>query len=107
MIISLELISRYSIRVYSILNFSKYPLSNSILFDNYRAIHLVNNRNLLKLGSFRKANPREVVKYSSLSLLITSYSSCILKNYLNRLNRLVSEDLVFSKVILIKEFYVN
>ena len=106
-IISLELISRYSIRVYSILNFNKYSLFNSILFDNYRAIHLVNNRNLLELGSFRKANPREVVKYSSLSLLITGYSSYILKNYLNRLNRLELKDLVLSKVILIKGFYIN
>ena len=70
-------------------------------------MYLVNNRNLLKLGFFRKANPREVVKYSSLSLLITRYSVYILKNYLNKLNRLVLEDLVLSKVILIKEFYIN
>ena len=31
----------------------------------------------------------------------------ILKNYLNRLNRLELEDLVLSKVILIKGFYIN
>jgi len=82
-------------------------LSNSILFNNYRAIYLVNNRNLLKLDFFRKANPREIVKYSFLSLLITRYSVYILKNYLNRLNRLVLENLVLSKVILIKGFYIN
>jgi hypothetical protein len=50
------------------LDFAKYPLSASTLLDNYKAIHLINNKDLLKLGSFVKASYNKCVKAGSSSL---------------------------------------
>ena len=80
---------------------------NSIFFNNYKAIYLINNRNLLKLDFFKKTNPRKIIKYNFLSLLIIEYSIYILKNYFNKSNKLESKDLVLSKIVLIKGFYIN
>ena len=80
---------------------------NSIFFNNYKAIYLINNRNLFELGFFKKANPKEVIKYNFSSLSIARYNIYIFKNYFNKLNKLELKNLVFSKVILIKGFYIN
>ena len=52
------------------LNFLRYLILASTLLNNYSAIHLVNSKDLLKLGSFVKALFNKYIKASSLSLLI-------------------------------------
>ena len=56
---------------------------------------MVNNKDLIKLDFFKKANLEDIVKYSLLSLSIIKYSIYIFKNYLNRSNKLVLKNLVF------------
>ena len=93
--------------MYAILNFGKYPLLNSTLFNNYKAINLINNKDLLKPRSFRLAKLDKVVEYKSLSLLISSSSKKVLKNLLNGLKGLRTKDLVLYNIIIIKGFFVN
>ena len=93
--------------MYTILNFNKHPLLNSILFNNYKAINLVNNKDLLKPRSFRLAKLDKVVKYKSLSLLISRYSKRVLKNLLNSLKGLRTKDLVLYNVVVVKGFFIN
>ena len=93
--------------MYAILNFGKHPLLNSILFNNYKAMNLVNNKDLLKLRSFRLAKPDKVVKYRSFSLLISRYGKRVLKNLLNSSKGLRTKDLVLYNVIVVKGFFIN
>ena len=44
--------AKSSSSAYAILNFTKHPLSNSTLVNNYRAINLVNSKDMLKQGTF-------------------------------------------------------
>jgi hypothetical protein len=50
------------IGIFTTLLWSKHPLSNYILLDNYRATHLVNNKALLVEESIVKLSLDDVVK---------------------------------------------
>jgi hypothetical protein len=89
------------------LDFSRYPLSITILLDNYSAIHLINSKELLKLGSFTKVAYNKCVKAGSFSLLILRYSKRVIKKALNSIASPNSEDLVLLDIIIIKGFYIN
>jgi hypothetical protein len=82
------------------LDFAKYPLSASILLDNYKAIYLVNSKDLLKPGLFVKASYNKCVKAGSLSLLILGYSIKVISS-------LSLANLVLNDIIVIKDFYIN
>jgi hypothetical protein len=89
------------------LDFVKYPLLVSTLLDNYKAIHLVNNKNLLKLGLFVKASYNKYIKVGSSSFPILGYSIKIIKKALNSTNSLSLVNLVLNHVIIIKGFCIN
>ena len=89
------------------LDFARYPLSASMLLDNYSATHLINSKDLLKLKSFIKASYNKCVEAGSLSLLILGYSKRVIKKALNSIASPNSEDLTLLNIIIIKGFYIN
>jgi hypothetical protein len=89
------------------LDFSRYPLSASILLDNYSAMHLVNSKELLVLRSFTKAAYNKCVEAGSFSLSILGHSKRVIKKVLNSVASLNSEDLTLSNIVVVKGFYIN
>jgi hypothetical protein len=55
----------------------------STLLDNYGAMHLVNSKDMLVLGSF-VLNQGSIVKLGILSILIKGYGSKIIQKILDR-----------------------
>jgi len=82
-------------------------LSISTLLNNYRAINLVNNRLLLKLGSFVKAKLDKYIEARTSSLLIIGHRKQVLKNVLDKARGLNTKDLVLSNIVVVEGFYVN
>ena len=70
-------------------------------------MHLVNNKDLLKLKLFVKASYNKCIKTRSLSFLILGYSTKVIKKALNSTNSLSLANLVLNNVIVIKGFYIN
>ena len=70
-------------------------------------MHLVNNKDLPKLGSFVKASYNKCIKARSSSLLILGYSTKVIKKALNSTSSLSLVDLVLNNVIIIEGFYIN
>jgi hypothetical protein len=52
----------------------RYLLFNSTLFNNYRAVYLVNNKALLEPGLFSKLN-RRIIEAGTFSIPIISYNT--------------------------------
>ena len=78
-----------------------------MLLDNYNAIHLINSKELLKLGSFTKASYNKCIEAGSLSLLILRYSKKVIKKALNSAISLNLKDLTLLDIIIVKGFYIN
>jgi hypothetical protein len=78
----------------------------STLLDNCGAMHLVNSKDMLILGSF-VPNQGGIVELGILSILIKGYGSRIIRKILDRAQGLGTEDLVLSRVALVKGFHVN
>jgi hypothetical protein len=93
--------------VYIILNLSRYPLLLSTLFDNYRVIHLVNDKSLLVPGSFVKSKGLEHIEAGLSSLPIISRGTRVLKGLLDRAHGEGIKDLTLTDIAIIKGFYVN
>jgi len=89
------------------LDFARYPLLASTILDNYKATHLVNNKDLLKLGLFVKASYNKYIEAGSSSLPILRHSIRVIKKALNGTSSLSSANLVLNNVIIIKGFYIN
>jgi hypothetical protein len=89
------------------LDFSRYPLSTSTLLNNYNAIHLINNKELLELRSFIKVAYNKCIEAGSFSLLILGHSKKVIKKVLNNIASLNSEDLTLLNIIIVKGFYIN
>ena len=89
------------------LDFAKYPLLASTLLNNCKATHLVNNKDLLKLGLFVKASYNKCIEAKSLSFLILRYNTKVIKKALNSTSSLSLVNLVLNNVIVIKGFYIN
>jgi hypothetical protein len=89
------------------LNFVKYPLLASTLLNNYKAIHLINNKDLLKPGSFIKASYNKYIKAKTLSFPILGHSIKVIKRALNSTSSISLANLVLNNIIVIKGFYIN
>jgi hypothetical protein len=81
------------------LDFSRYPLSASTLLNNYNAMHLINNKELLKLKSFIKVAYNKCIK--------AGYSKKVIKKVLNSVASLNLKDLTLLDIIVVKGFYIN
>jgi hypothetical protein len=93
--------------IYIILDFSRYPLFQNTLLDNYSIIYLVNSKNLIDSGTFIKAKIDNYIEAGITSLLITEYSIRIIKNIVNRPSGPYTKDLILYNIIVIKRFYIN
>jgi hypothetical protein len=89
------------------LNFLRYPLLASTLLNNYSAIHLINSKDLLELGSFVKALFNKCVEAGSSSLLILGRGIKVIRKAINRAISPNIKDLRLSDIIIIKGFYIN
>jgi len=89
------------------LDFSRYPLSQSILLDNYSTIYLVNSKNLINSGTFIKAKINNYIEAEITSLSIIRYNTYIIKNIVNKPVELYTKDLILYNIIVIKGFYIN
>jgi hypothetical protein len=76
------------------------------LFDNYDAIHLVNNKERLDKGSFIKSPVELVVEVKTFMLLITRRGTRTFKGLFNRRDG-KRVNLVLRDVAIVKGFHVN
>ena len=60
---------------------------------------------MLNKGTFIKEYPRYIVKVGTLSLLIISYNTYMVKSILNRKNSKVN--LILNDIVVVKGFYIN
>ena len=93
------------IGVYSTLDFSRHPLSESTLLDNCGATHVVNDIRLLDKGSFVPERPGRTVEAGSSSLPILGRGTRTIKSILNGKKGKV--DLVLNNVAIVEGFHVN
>jgi hypothetical protein len=100
------IIAGLSIRIYAILDFSKHLLLESTLFNNYNAIHLVNNKKRLNKGSFVKSPVELIIKVKTFILLIIRHGICIFKGLFNKRDG-KRVNLVLYDVAIVKGFYIN
>jgi hypothetical protein len=76
------------------------------LFDNYNAIHLVNNKKRLNKGSFVKLPIELVVEAKTFILLITRHGTRTFKGLFNKRDG-KRVNLVLRDVAVVKGFYIN
>jgi hypothetical protein len=100
------IIARLSIKIYATLDFLKHLLLKSTLFDNYSAIHLVNNKKQLDKGSFIKLLIELVVEARTFILLILRRGTYTFKGLFNKRDG-KRVNLVLCNVVVVKGFYVN
>jgi hypothetical protein len=95
-----------SIRIYTTLDFLKYLLLKSTLFDNYNTIHLVNNKKRLDKGSFIKLLVELVIEARTFILLIIRRNTYTFKGLFNKRDS-KRVNLVLRDVVIVKGFYIN
>jgi hypothetical protein len=95
-----------SIRIYATLDFLKYLLLESTLFDNYSVTYLVNNKERLNKGSFVKLLIELVIKAKTSMLLITRHGTRTFKGLFNKRDS-KRVNLVLRDVVIVKGFYIN
>jgi hypothetical protein len=93
------------LRVYLILDFSRYPLLKSTLLNNYNIMHVINDVYILNKGTFIKECFKHVIKARTSSFLIINHGTCTIKSILNGKNGKVN--LVLKDMAIIKGFHVN
>ena len=77
------------------------------MLNNYSAIHLVNNKDLLIPSTFVLFKNNNIVLVSSFSLSILRYKEKVLKKVLNSLNSKNIIDLKLKNIVVVKGFYIN
>jgi hypothetical protein len=93
--------------MYTMLNFLAYPFLDSTLLNNYRAVYLVNSKEILVPSLFRKLGVADFVDTGTQSILIISRGLRVIKNYLVREKGPNTQDLVLLNVVVIEGFYIN
>ncbi len=93
--------------MYATLDFLAHPFSDSTLLDNYRAVYLVNSKEMLVPGLFRKSGAADFVDTGTQSILIIGRGLQVIKNYLVGEKGPNTQDLVFLNVVVIEGFYIN
>ena len=77
------------------------------MLNNYSAIHLVNNKDLLIPSTFVLFKNNNIVQVNSSSLSILRYREKVLKKVLNSLNNKNIINLKLKNIVVIKGFYIN
>lgn len=87
--------------------YSQHPLSQSTILDNGACVHLVNNRDLLVPGTFRRSEANERVDAGTQSLPIEGYGTRVFKNLLTGPNGPNTLDLTLTEVRVVEGFHLN
>jgi hypothetical protein len=69
--------------IYATLDFSRHPLLQSTLLDNYGAMHLVNSKELINPGTFVKAKIDDYVEVGTTVIPITGRGTYTIRNIIN------------------------
>ena len=77
------------------------------MLNNYSAIYLVNNKDLLIPSTFVLFKNNNIVQVSSFSFPILRYREKVLKKVLNSLNNKNIIDLKLKNIVVVKGFYIN
>ena len=77
------------------------------MLNNYSAIHLINNKDLLIPSTFVLFKNNNIVQVSSSSLPIFKYREKVLKKVLNSLNNKNIIDLKLKNIVIVNSFYIN
>ena len=77
------------------------------MLNNYSAIYLVNNKDLLIPSTFFLFKNNNIVQVSFFFLPIFKYRKRVLKKVLNSLNNKNIIDLKLKNIVIIKGFYIN
>ena len=77
------------------------------MLNNYSAIYLVNNKDLLIPSTFVLFKNNNIVQVSSFSFPIFKYRERVLKKVLNSLNSKNIINLKPKNIVVIKGFYIN
>jgi hypothetical protein len=93
--------------MYATLDFLAYPFSDNTLLNNYRAVYLVNSKEMLVPGLFRKSGVADFVDTGTQSILIIGRGLRVIKNYLAGEKGPNTQDLVLLNVVVIEGFYIN
>jgi hypothetical protein len=93
--------------IYATLDFLKYPLLASTLINNCGAMHLINNKDLLKPNLFIKSSINKSVKAGLSALPIIGRGTRVIRRALNGELGIVTADLILKDVAIIKGFYIN
>ncbi len=89
------------------LNFLAYLFLDNTLLNNYRAVYLVNSKEILIPGLFRKLRVTNFIDIGTQSILIISRGLRVIKNYLAGEKGPNTQDLVLLNIIVIEGFYIN
>jgi hypothetical protein len=89
------------------LDFLAYLFLDSTLLNNYRAVYLVNSKEILIPSLFRKLGVVNFVDTGTQSILIISRGLRVIKNYLVGEKGPNTQDLVLLNVVVIEGFYIN
>ena len=87
--------------------YSRHPLHLSTILDNGASVHLVNDRNLLEPGSFKKAKDHEHVDAGTQSLPVDGYGVRVMRKLLTGPNGPKTIDLKLNNVRVIEGFHLN
>ena len=77
------------------------------MLNNYSAIYLINNKDLLIPSTFVLFKNNNIVQVSSSFFPIFKYRERVLKKILNSLNSKNIIDLKLKNIVVIKGFYIN
>ena len=77
------------------------------MLNNYSAIYLVNNKDLLVPSTFILFKNNNIVQVSSFFLPIFKYSKKVLKKVVNNINSKNIINLKLKNIVVIKGFYIN
>ena len=77
------------------------------MLNNYSAIYLVNNKDLLIPSTFVLFKNNDIVQVGSFFFPILKYREKVLKKVLNNLNSKNTMDLKLKNIAIIKGFYIN
>ena len=93
--------------VFSTISRFRYLLSDSTLIDNCGILYIVNYKELLERGTFKEAQPDNVIYIRTASFPIVGTRCCILYNVLDSKKGLNIEDLILEDIAIVEGFYIN
>ena len=93
--------------VFSTIGRFRYLLSDSTLIDNCGALYMVNRKELLEQGTFKEAQPDDIIYTRTASFPIVGTRRRVLCNVLDSKKGPNIEDLILEDIAMVEGFYVN